>query len=74
MFKRLADCDDNYAPAFVLDLLPASLNDLLEALEHGQFVGVVIALELLGQRYQHRVLPRAIPPTFVATAPGAALA
>ena len=67
MFKRLADCDDNYAPAFVLDLLPASLNNLLEALEHGQFVGVVIALELFGQRHEHRVLPRAVLPAFITT-------
>ena len=67
MFKRLANCDDNNAPAFVLDLLAASLNDLLEALEHGQFVGVMIAFELFGQRHENRVLPRTILPAFITT-------
>ena len=67
MFERLANRDDNYAPAFVLNLLAASLNDLLEALEHGKFVRVVSALELFGQRHEHRVLPRAILPAFITT-------
>ena len=67
MLQRLANRDDDYTPAFILDLLSTRLNDLLETLEHGKFVGVVIALELFSQRYEHRILPRTILPAFITT-------
>ena len=38
MLQRLADGHDDYAPALVLNLLPTSLDNLLEALEDCQLV------------------------------------
>lgn len=38
VLQRLADSHDDNAPALVLDLLPTSLDNLLEALEDSQLV------------------------------------
>ena len=67
MLERLANCDNNDAPALILDLLPARLNNLLKTLDDGQLVRVVCALQLLCQRHKHGILPCAILPIFITT-------
>lgn len=74
MLQGLADRDNDDPPTFVFDLLAASLDDLFEALDNRKLVRVVVALELLSQRYQHSVLPRTVLPVFVSSASAASAA
>ena len=67
VLQRLANGHNNDPPAFILDLLPASLNDLFKALDDGEFVRVMVAFELLSEWHQHRILPCAILPAFITT-------
>ena len=68
ILETLANCHNDDAPPFVLYLRTTRLDYLLKAFQNTCLILQVVAFKLLGQRYEHRILPHRVGPAFVVTA------